>query len=762
MPPKPSFPFGTPPVRLPIPKQNDALNKWFFYPEQLQLKTANYLAQPRFKGYETKDDPTQNQGAWPIGQNVAFNSAHIPSLRQGYEPVGLEVSDALPVKRAWVFETRNGDQFELKSAGTQIKFFLHGQSTDWSVLLTGLTSGLNMDFANVGVPTNLTTHCEFCNGTDGFYRFNGAWSLLASATSTTITLSGTKTFKDLGFNYALQNLGDNATNWTVTNPSGTTMRFTYNSGTNPNLVAGFAPIGTSIVITGTGFNASNRGTFISTAFNTNYFEVTNSAVVPEASVTGTSTSPITYDYNYGNTTNRNKIIINGVSATYGGGVYSKTLQNVSVDFSASPVGTLIVQQPELMDGTFDNANLSGVQGSVLASHDSRLHARLDSKADVWNFSKINNPFDFTVASPDVDGNAGSKEVEFGGPITAFGKLNNLILCFKKKIIKYLQFSQVGSRVDLSNYGTLTPGDDRGATLGALTNLSTVATPQGMVFVTPDKQLILLTGVTENFQPQFVFLSDPIQPVFDAGDHTSSAAICVNNYLWYAFKSDPSVPFNDVVLRGDFRRQTVTADGKIIPIMWDMPYIGWYVSDWTRIYNSTSGKSEVHFHSPINSNTYRVIDSKSDNANPMTMTLRSWSETFGRADCQKQGDLLYIEVFMTENTVMPVTILYDEDGITFQETFTLRGTDTNNLFNSTNFNPFGASAYGQQQFGSNPNNANLRKYRYYLETNGSTLFYSLAVQFSLSGAGMDFELIRWGYRITSIIEEPDIKYKIKTS
>src|ERR1035437_8515980 len=289
MPAKPSYPPGTPSSLLPLPKQKDALNKWIIFPDSLQGKNPSYYAQPRFKGFESKDDPTQNQGAFVLGQNVAFNSAHIPTLRQGYEPVGTEVANSTPVLRAWVYETRNGDQFELKTFNTQVSYFLHGYSTDWSALLTGLTANLKMDYATIGISTGATNFVEFCNGTDGFYRFNGAYAQLASATATTLTLQGTQTWSQMGFNSALQNLGDNTTVWTVTNPSGTTMRFTYVSGTNPTLVAGFAPLGTKITISGSGFNTGNHGTFAATAFNTNYFEVINAAVVPEASVHGTST-----------------------------------------------------------------------------------------------------------------------------------------------------------------------------------------------------------------------------------------------------------------------------------------------------------------------------------------------------------------------------------------------------------------------------------------------------------------------------------------
>jgi hypothetical protein len=79
-------------------------------------------------------------------------------------------------------------------------------------------------------------------------------------------------------------LGDLETKITITNPSGTTFRYTYVDGTNPyfklNLV-----IGDYIKIAGQNFSAGNNGTFAITGLGTTYFEVTNASGVAEADKT---------------------------------------------------------------------------------------------------------------------------------------------------------------------------------------------------------------------------------------------------------------------------------------------------------------------------------------------------------------------------------------------------------------------------------------------------------------------------------------------
>ena len=54
---------------------------------------------------------------------------------------------------------------------------------------------------------------------------------------------------------------------------------------------------------------------------------------------------------------------------------------------------------------------------------------------------------------------------------------------------------------------------------------------------------------------------------------------------------------------------------------------------------------------------------------------------------------------------------------------------------------------------------LKKYRFYIETPNNYYFYNLSLQLSCDKPGNDFQLIRFGYRLTEILEKLDRNYKI---
>lgn len=453
------------------------------------------------------------------------------------------------------------------------------------------------------------------------------------------------------------------------------------------------------------------------------------------------------------------VMINGVEYDYTGGDGTTTLTGVTPDPNGVvTAGMVAVQAPRAVSFTSAPA-----VSQVIAAHDGRLHARSDTKKTVWNYSKLDNPDDFTTGAN--DGDAGTKDVEFGDSITTFGKLNKAILCFKKNIIKSLEFVQGNSRIDVPFYRTIVPADDKSTTIGATNQRSTFATPYGMVFVTQDKQLLLLTGVTGNNEPQYIVLSEPIQPLFDNGVHTDATGICVDNILWYSFKSSIDATYNDTVIRGDMTQQTASKDGKVIPILWDAPYVGWNVKDWTAVYNSSTGKNEVHFHSSTNSNSYKITPtSKTDNPSEgndgsFTSIIRSWAETFGVPHKQKRVSAGFIEIKMAENAEILSTLLFDEDGVTAQQERVLDADSADHKFTKTAYNPFGASPFGTVQFGSNPSIDDLPVYRFDLEILPNTYFFNISLQLSTSGAAQNFEVVRFGLELAEIVQSNSPQFLI---
>lgn len=444
----------------------------------------------------------------------------------------------------------------------------------------------------------------------------------------------------------------------------------------------------------------------------------------------------------------NKIQINGITYTYTGGEGSDTLTGVTPDPNGVVLpGMLAVQAPQVVSA------LSSYKSNILFAHDGRLHDVLYAQRTTWDYSVLDNPYDFATTGA-ADGDAGSKEIELGGPLVAFANINQLILSFKNRLIKSLQFQQFGTRVDVPFYQTLTTTDDRSTTLGTISNKSICSTPKGLVFITPDKRLVLLTGVTANNEPQYIVLSDPIQPIFNAGIFDTCALVCADNVVWLAYASEKGVGFNDTVIRCDLTRQTTMPDGKIVPCMWDAPIVGWQVGDWTVIYNPTTGKNDVHWHSALNSGSYQVIQDPVDNTGAFTATIRTWAETFGYPHLQKRIDQIFIEVKMSENTNLLMTLLYNENGITSTYEAILDGDSTSNKFNNIRYNPFGAYSFGSQKFGSNPSLENEPTYRFVFKTNRIPPFFNISLQLSSDEQGQNWSLTRFGYRLAEVLPEPD--------
>ncbi len=80
--------------------------------------------------------------------------------------------------------------------------------------------------------------------------------------------------------------GDTTTQFDITNPAGTTFRYTWDTtGTDPAITAITFPIGTSVVVNIANASAANNGTFTVTGSGANYFEVTNPLGVVESNKT---------------------------------------------------------------------------------------------------------------------------------------------------------------------------------------------------------------------------------------------------------------------------------------------------------------------------------------------------------------------------------------------------------------------------------------------------------------------------------------------
>lgn len=156
--------------------------------------------------------------------------------------------------------------------------------------LGSIWSSFNLDFqTNLGViraSTKLvTTTVSTTMGIAGaFEYYNDAWYAVVGTgirLRSSELLTGTFSAQSAGYS-----LGDSTTQFDITNPAGTTFRYTYDgTGTNPGINASTVPTGAAISISGTNFAAGNNTGGIVTGSGTSYFEITNASGVVESNKT---------------------------------------------------------------------------------------------------------------------------------------------------------------------------------------------------------------------------------------------------------------------------------------------------------------------------------------------------------------------------------------------------------------------------------------------------------------------------------------------
>lgn len=137
------------------------------------------------------------------------------------------------------------------------------------------------------------------------------------------------------------------TQFDITNPSGTTFRYTYDgTGTDPGITSATYPIGWTIEIQAENMSSGNNGSFTITGSGTNYFEITNAGGVAEVNKTiGGANSYIALAQTWTKPTGLKYVVVemvggggSGTIASSGGaGGYSRKLISVSSLGATEPV-----------------------------------------------------------------------------------------------------------------------------------------------------------------------------------------------------------------------------------------------------------------------------------------------------------------------------------------------------------------------------------------------------------------------------------------
>ena len=374
------------------------------------------------------------------------------------------------------------------------------------------------------------------------------------------------------------------------------------------------------------------------------------------------------------------------------------------------------------------------KGNIYLVANNRLFiSGIASTSQAIYFSEYGDATNFVGASLVTESTASSPGIfnlgEGGGAVTGMALEEGAIYAFKKPLIYKITLDGDG----LYTIVPLKPFDGKSQTTGATNNQSIFTGGNGLFFITPDKQIMNLSRIPEVDYPQITPISDVIKPTIETAEFASSTGIFFQGRGYISAKSDDDITNNDTIF---------VWNGRVN--VWESPVVGFNPSAFT-IYDDGTGEALYYGDSRV-AQTYKITNTPIDNELGVTSNWRSKQFNFNEPQHLKELDNFYIEGYITDNTELSISLMFDEDGFSQIYTTEFLGTEGDFLFDTTEFNLFGYHPFGYQRFGTS-DTAGLKKFRIYLNKNVRRVpFYNLQLEVASDGLAQDWEVTSFGFKV----------------
>ena len=434
-----------------------------------------------------------------------------------------------------------------------------------------------------------------------------------------------------------------------------------------------------------------------------------------------------------------KVTINGTVYTYTGGYGTTTLTGVTPDPTGAGIaaGAIVNQAVVTTANSTITALPAAFKNSIIGILRNQVYI---GASDVWSIyvSKVNNYKDFSVTTPTRVMGEGSL-VTLDGIPTAFAPQED------KMYISSGKHSWFNTKFTLSSDNTKEEFEivklKTASLQGALSQEFVTKNKNNVIFVSNEPVLTTI-GLVENiFQtPQMTDHSYSIVNDFNEYDFTDGSVVYHRNFIYVAVPKESLIRIYN---------QTDANN-----MYWEAP-VTYPISRFSVI------DGELYGHSYYSVESYKLFDGYNFNGQPIPAIAKFAYNNYGTRSNSKGFNEVYIEGYISQNTVLDVTSMKELDGCATTATKTINGLDKTIVCIGGD-----DASLGKQSLGKNPLGGTLKtkksydlppKFRVVQTFPVNPYFYECQMQFESSGVDYQWEIIAFGVKLTPI---SDLNTKIK--
>jgi hypothetical protein len=615
-------------------------------------QAGDYIQALNPRGYLNNREITNLDGQYLVkgSQNCEIVNQEKVSSVPGFTLLGSAKTKAAGHRSShdWETNTNAHRSLRLNNDGELEVYWKH----DWH-LLKQYYPLTRAEFYPWWSQTELKDLLLFVVGGSTVEMWSGGIAEIASSTATTLTLkryvSGTTyTFYDDG----------GVTPSTITDSS------------NGFLDAGFT-VGDKFVVQG---SASNDGIYTISAVTAGVITIfPDQAFTVEAS--GASVVIKAPGATWGEsrflTAGTRKVRVNGVEYAYSGGEGTGTLTGLSGVSGVSPgdiaLQAVVTNSPSDFTGLHIDL-ISVTENYVLYGSKTDRRYFLSRSSDYTSFtsSELRKPGEGFKGAFD---SAPTAFVPDEGMMYIFGRRDD---AYKLTFTLSSDFSAEAIKVEKGKTAT---GQ------AAISQGSCVAIKNAIAFISFEPTIDTIGNVAFFNAPQAVPLSDPIKNDIEAYDTTDAHGIYFRrNAYWTLPNEGLFITYNTQYNHWQPPRLAAIGRFALIDIEGD-------------------GNLVLCGHSSVGNETYQLLTGYSDNGARKKVVAALGYDNYGARFVQKSADEFASELYMSTNTTVQHTVVYDYKGATDVRTFDIRGDDNAISFVPTTGGGLGDDPLGNKPFGS---------------------------------------------------------------